>query len=117
MNSIWGGRRSLYREYVETSAQNEPIRTLHHWCRRRFYELGNITLEGVKNSSRGSGATPAGLLARPHGNSIAKQTLHSSAIAQMETRGLLLRVSVRGTLTDAHNEITHTRVKALDPTL
>jgi len=48
-------------------AQNVRIRTFHHWCRQRFYELGNITLEGVKNSSKGSGATPAGSLARPHG--------------------------------------------------
>jgi len=35
----------------------------------------------------------------------------------METRGLLSRVSVRGTLTDAHNEITHTQVEALNSTL
>ena len=35
----------------------------------------------------------------------------------METRGLLSRVSVRGTLTDAHNEITRMRVEALDSTL
>jgi hypothetical protein len=34
----------------------------------------------------------------------------------METRGLLSRVSVRGTLTDAHNEITRTQVEALNST-
>jgi len=35
----------------------------------------------------------------------------------MEARGLLSRVSVRGTLTDAHYEITRTQVKALNSTL
>jgi len=35
----------------------------------------------------------------------------------METRGLLSRVSVRGTLTDAHYEITRTQVEALNSTL
>jgi len=34
----------------------------------------------------------------------------------METWGLLSRVSVRGTLTDAHNEITRTQVEALNST-
>jgi len=116
-NSIWSGRRSLYREYVETSAQNELIRTFHHWCRQRFCELGDITLEGVKNSSKGSGATPAGSLARPHGNPTKEYSLHSSASAQMETRGLLSRVSVRGILTDAYNKITHTQIEAPNSTL
>jgi len=35
----------------------------------------------------------------------------------MVTRGLLLRVSVSGILTDAHNEITHTQIEALNSTL
>ncbi len=35
----------------------------------------------------------------------------------METRGLLSRVSVRGILTDAHNEITRTRIEALNSML
>jgi len=35
----------------------------------------------------------------------------------METRGLLSRVSIRGTLTDAHNEITRTQIEALNSTL
>jgi len=35
----------------------------------------------------------------------------------METRGLLSRVSVRGTLIDAHNEIIRTQVEALNSTL
>ena len=34
----------------------------------------------------------------------------------METQGLLSRVSVRGTLTDTHNEITRTQVEALNLT-
>jgi hypothetical protein len=114
-NSIWGGRRSLYQEYVETSTQNELIRTFHHWCRQRFCELGNITFEGV-NNSKGSGATPMGSLARPHGNPTKEYSLHSSASAQMETRGLLSRVSVRGILTDAHNEITYTQIEVLNST-
>jgi hypothetical protein len=97
--------------------KNEPVRTFHHWCRKRFCELDNITLEGVKNSSEGSGATPAGSLARPHGNLTAKQSLHSSASAQMEARGLLSRVSVRGTLSDAHYEIARTQVETLNSTL
>jgi hypothetical protein len=35
----------------------------------------------------------------------------------MEARGLLLRVSVRGTHTDAHYEITRTQVEALNSML
>jgi len=35
----------------------------------------------------------------------------------METRGLLLRVLVRGILTDVHNEITRTQVEAPNSTL
>ena len=35
----------------------------------------------------------------------------------MEARGLLSRVSLRGTLTDAHNEIIRTQVEALNSTL
>jgi hypothetical protein len=95
----------------------KPIRTFHHWCRQCLYKLGKITLEGVKYSLEGSGATPAGSLARPHGNSTAKQSLHSSASAQMEARGLLSRVSVRGTLSDAHYEIARTQVETLNSTL
>jgi len=38
---------------------------LHDRHRERFRRLGNITLEGVKNSSKGSGATPVGSLAPP----------------------------------------------------
>jgi len=109
--------RSLYREYVETSAQNKPIRAFHHRCRERFCELGDITLEGVKNSFKGSGATSAGSLARPHRNSTPKYSLHSSASAQTETRGLLSRISVRGTPTDVHNESARTQVEASDSTL
>ena len=41
--------------------KNEPVRIFHHWCRKRFCELDNITLEGVKNSSEGSGATVEGI--------------------------------------------------------
>jgi len=82
--------------------------TFHDKHQERFRRLGNITLEGVKNSSKGSGATPAGSLARPHRNSTNKKSLYSSASARIETRGLLSRVSVRGTLTDAHSESTRT---------
>jgi len=39
--------------------------TYHDEHQEHFHRLGNITLEGVKNSSKGSGATPAGSLARP----------------------------------------------------
>jgi len=91
---------------------DEPISTFHHRCRQRFCTLGDITLEGVKNSSKGSGATPAGSLARPHGTSTIKYSLHSSASAQIETRGLLSRISVRGTSTDVHAEIVHTQIEA-----
>jgi len=35
----------------------------------------------------------------------------------METRGLLSRISVRGILTDVHNEIAHTQVEAPNSTL
>jgi len=34
----------------------------------------------------------------------------------METQGLLSRVSVRGTLTDVHNEIAHTQVEVSNST-
>jgi len=66
--------------------------TLHNEHQVRFHKLGNITFEGVKNSSKGSVATPAGSLARPHKNSTNKKSLYSSASAQIETRGLLSRV-------------------------
>jgi len=85
--------------------------------RELFHKLGIIALKGVKNSSKDSGATPAGSLAHPHGNSTTKYSLHSSASAQMETRGLLSRLSVRGTLTDVHDENTHTQVEASNSTL
>jgi len=35
----------------------------------------------------------------------------------METRGLLSRISVRGTLTDVHDKNAHTQVEASDSTL
>ena len=35
----------------------------------------------------------------------------------METQGLLLRISVRGILTDVHNEIARTQVEAPNSTL
>ena len=97
--------------------QDGPIRTFHHRCRQRFCKLGDITLEGVKNSSNGSGATAAGSLARPHGTSAIKYSLHSSASAQMETWGLLSRISVRGTLNDVHKKNTCTQVEASNSTL
>ena len=80
----------------------------HNRHRERFHRLGNIALEGVKNPSKGSGATPVGSLARPHGNSTNKKNLYPSASARIEARGLLSRISVRGTLTDAHDESTRT---------
>jgi len=46
--------------------------TFHHRCQERLCKLGDITLEGVKDSSKGSGATPVGSLARPHGTSTTK---------------------------------------------
>jgi len=67
--------------------------------RERFHGPGNIILEGVKNFSKGSGATPAWSLVRPHGKPTIKYSHHSSASGRMEARGLLSRVSVRGTLT------------------
>ena len=84
--------------------------TFHDEHQERFRRLGNITLEGVKNSSKGSGATPEGSLARPHGTS--KKRLYPSASARTETRGLLSRVSARGTLTNAHDESTHTKLRS-----
>jgi len=82
--------------------------TFHDEHQEHFCRLGNITLEGVKNSSKGSGATPAGSLARPHGNSTNKKSLYPSTSARIETRGLLSRGSVRGTLTNAQDESTRT---------
>jgi len=88
----------------------------HGGNRERLHRPGNKTLEGVQNSSKGSGATPAGSLACPHGNPTIKYSLHSSASAQMEARGLLSRISVRGTLTDAHIENIRTQVEASNST-
>jgi len=85
---------------------------LHDGYRERFHRPGNITLEGVKNSSKGSGATPVGSLVRPHGNPTIKYSLHSCASARIEARGLLSRISVRGTLTDVHIENISTQVEA-----
>jgi len=82
--------------------------TFHDEHQERFRRLGDITLEVVKNSSKGLGATPAGSLTRPNGNSTNEKSLYSSASARIETRGLLSRVSVRGTLTDVHSESTRT---------
>jgi len=96
---------------------DKPIRTFHHRCRQRFCTLGDITLEGVKNSSKGSGATPAGSLACPHRTLTMKYSLHSSVSAEMETRGLLSRISVRGTPADVHVGIIHTQFEASYSTL
>ena len=86
--------------------------TIHDKHQEPFCRLGNITLEGVKNSSKGLGATPAGSLARPHGTSTNKKSLYPRA--RIETRGLLSRVSAWGTLTNAHDEST--RMKSRPPT-
>jgi hypothetical protein len=59
-NSIWDGRRSLYREYVETPGQKRASQNLPPLVSKAFLRIRNITLEGVKNSSEGSGATPRG---------------------------------------------------------
>jgi hypothetical protein len=59
----------------------KPIRTFHHWCRQCLCKLGKITLEGVKYSLEGSGATPAGSLARPHGTSTVKTKVSTRAPA------------------------------------
>jgi hypothetical protein len=88
----------------------------HIGHRERFHRPGNITLEGVQNSSKGSGATPVGSLVRPHGSPTIKYSLHSSASAQMEALGLLSRISVRGTLTDAHIENIRMQVVASNST-
>jgi len=87
-----------------------------HINRSRSQWTLRVTLKGVKNSSKGSGATPAGSLACPHGNSTLKCSLHSSASARTEPRRLLLRISVRGTLTDMHVENIHTQVEAPNST-
>ena len=86
--------------------------TFHDEHQEHFHRLGNITLKGVKKSSNGSGATPAGSLARPHGTSTNKKSLYPSASARIETRGLLSRVSARGTLTNAHDESTRTKSRS-----
>ena len=63
----------------------KPIRTFHHWCRQCICKLGKITLEGVKYSLEGSGATPAGSLARPHG-SLTVETKVSTQAPALEWR-------------------------------
>ena len=70
-----------------------------------------------KTPPRARGLPPRGHSRAPTEIRPRKYSLHSRASAQMETRGLLPRVSVRGTLTDVHNEIAHTQVKAPNSTL
>ena len=53
---------------------------------------------------QGLGGYPRGVARATHGNSTAKYSLHSSTSAKMETRGLLSRITVRGILTDVHDE-------------
>ena len=74
-------------------------------------QIGQHNPRRSQNSSKGSGAPPARSLACPHGISTNKKSLYSSARARIDTRGLLSRVSVRGTLTDAHDESTRTQIK------
>jgi len=101
-----------------TKQTNQSLQlAFHDGHRECFRRLGNITLEGVKNSSKGSGATPAGSLAHSHGNSTTKKSLHLSASARIETRGLFSRISVRGNLTDEHSESIRMKVEASDSTL
>ena len=77
---------------------------------------GSITLEGVKDSSKGSGATPVGVARVTPRKLDRRESLYSSASARIETWGILSRLSMRGTLTDAHNERTRMKIEALDST-
>ena len=70
--------------------------------------MGDVTLEGVTNSSKGLGATPAGSLVRPYGNSTNKKSLYPSASARIETQGATVEGISMGTLTDVHNESVRT---------
>ena len=101
-------RRNPYVKHTDRSPSRRTLRALpqiRQYNPRRSQKL----LQGL-------GATPVGSLARPHGNSTLKCSLHSSASARMETRGLLSRISVRGTLTDMHIENIRTQVEASNST-
>jgi len=78
---------------------------------------GNITLEGVKDSSKGSGATPTRVARATPQKLDRRESLYSSTSARIETQGLLSRVSIRDTLTDAHNQKTRVQIEAPDSTL
>ena len=67
--------------------------------------------------SRARGLPPRGRSRAPTETRPKSKSLHSSASAQMDTRGLLSRVSIRGTLTDARNETIRTQDEGLDSTL
>jgi len=99
-----GVRRNPCTKHTDRSRSQRTLRTLpqiRQYNPRRSQKL----LQGL-------GATPVGSLARPHGNSTLKCSLHSSASARMKTQGLLSRISVRGTLTDMHIENIRMQVEA-----
>ena len=107
---------STSRPLRETN-QSKPSAHLPRWTLRALPQIGQHNpRRSQKNSPKGSGATPAGSLACPHGNLTTKKSLYSSASARLETRGLLSRISVRGTLTDVHSESIRTGVEVTDST-
>jgi len=76
---------------------------------------GDISLEGVEDSSKGSGATPAGVARATPRKLNRRKSLYSSASTRAKTRGLLSRVSIRGTPTNVHKR-THMQIEVLDST-
>jgi len=110
-SSVWSTSQPL----CKTSQSRFPAH-VHDGHQEHFHGTGNKTLGGVKNHSKGSGATPTGSLARPHENPTKKYSLHSSASAPIEARGLLSRISVRGTLTDVLIENIRMQVEASNST-
>jgi hypothetical protein len=93
----------------------KPIRTFHHWCRQCFCEFGKITLEGVKNSLEGSGATPVGSLARPHGSSTVKAKVSTRAPALEWRLGGYCRGYQQGVPSPMH--ITRLSVRRTRPSI
>jgi len=73
-------------------------------------------LKESKTPPRTWGLPPRGRSRAPTETRPQKYSLHLSTSAQMETRGLLSRISVRGTLTDVHDKNIRTQVEASNST-
>jgi len=114
---IWGRWRSLHQEYAVTQNQSvEASDTPSMTSVKSTFADWEHNPQRSHKLLQGLEGYPPGSHARPHGISTNDKSLCSSASAQIETWGLLSRVSIRDTLTDAHDESTRMQVEASDST-